>query len=151
MFDKINPYEPVSDEEYRERARRLGLMLTLRPERHYQADWAHPRAENECGTAACVAGWATLWADGVVSIDAEGTMAWDIADMFEGTLAESGRDNLWTVASYFGREFLGLDDENAHALFYRTSDKMARDVLAKLGSGELDPGDVNEYVEEYED
>lgn len=154
MFDKIDPYESVSDEEYRERARRLGLMLTLRPERHYQGDWAQPRAENECGTAACVAGWSTLWADGVVHIDAEGTMTWDPADMRlkvagePRSLIHVGEHNLAVFSSDLGQKFLGLDYAGAHALFYDATDEEARDVLVRLGSGDLSRHEVAEAIDQ---
>ena len=87
--------------------------LTLYPENHDQTDWynnsyqaltAKEMRNPKCGTKMCLAGWAS-------AIGAPDNAVFDNGYGFtvngEPTSAES-----------FAREFLGLDDDVAHWLFY---------------------------------
>lgn len=137
----------TTDGDYRQRAGSLAAMLTLRPERHDQRMFGKPAPANECGTSACVAGWADLWATGVVNIAVDGVMTWDPSalgvftsdldaaeDLYglsadevasSRTLVRMDRDDtadqtMNTIAEN-ARDWLGLGGDMANALFYRTS------------------------------
>lgn len=139
----------TTDEKYRERARRLAAMLIARPERHYQSTWVREEPDNECGTAACIAGWATLIAAGEVEIDAEGTMTWDKARQQEhdGTLAYL---TAGLIPEYAGREYLGLSADVASALFDGDQEEVdAVAFLSAIASGRVDRVAYNDDDEPY--
>jgi len=126
-------------EVYQERARRLAAMLDARPERLEMSSWTRPESKNECGTTACVAGWAVIWSRGAVDIGPDGTMTW------------SKDADLWCTYPHHsyerdGAQFLGLTDTGATALFFGADEETAVDVLRQLGSGELEPTDVANAV-----
>jgi hypothetical protein len=149
----------LTDQEYRDRALALANMLTAAPYRHNQKEWGQSKPENECGTAGCVAGWATLVSKEIVSIDPDGTMTWDPADL--GSYADDtdpswvqehykdSKPTLWRygygmVARETGREWLGLDYDAARLLFIETADyplthrdAVAVEILFRLADGRL--------------
>jgi hypothetical protein len=100
--------------ETREHCRRLALMLRARPERHDQRMFTQHRPENECGTAACVGGWAGLWRDGFIDIDAAGVMSYG-----RELIERGGYQGIDTVAA---AAWLGLSEDDAVFLFYETLD-----------------------------
>ena len=132
---------------HQERARRLGLMLAARPERLRMDLWTTPMETNECGTAACVAGWSVLWEQDAVRIDAEGNMTWP-APIWTG-LGPEVRMTVQPRRSFEldGQQFLGLKSADAGALFYGAGNRTAVDTLQAIGRGELtDHGNVYRYV-----
>jgi len=133
----------TTDAEYRERARRLALMLKLRPERHNQSVWGGAKPDNECGTAACVAGWSAILTDGLASIDADGTLTWDpdrmVRDDDTLTLWGAGPNAVIWRVEHAGRNYLGLSDDLADALFNGSNDERETvELLARIGDGRVD-------------
>ena len=134
----------VSDQIYRDRATALANMLTLRPERHVQSTFGSVEPENECGTVACVAGWAALAQSGRVMIASDGVMTWaELRSVVE--LSGSGMNfvptlydpNITAWAQVAGRVWLGLTEESADALFFTMRNAVAVEILRRLGDGRL--------------
>jgi hypothetical protein len=137
----------ATERTYRRRVGALAAMLAANPRRHRQSTWGAVEPVNECGTVACVAGWAALWSRRVVKIAPDGTLAWDPArqrvDRDLHPLAPTlWRDSYSDDAWDRGREWLGLGYEAAHLLFLsinKTSDPNAAalEVLRRLADGRL--------------
>lgn len=149
----------TTEAEYRARAAALGTMLTVAPYRHNQATWGTVRPENECGTAACAAGWSLLAGRGIVTIAADGGMTWDPAklgaeedrswyssdDLYEDAVEREHtlwRDEFGDEAEREGRQWLGLSFDAANTVFLRTLDsirpnEIARELLLRVGDGRL--------------
>lgn len=124
-------------EEYRERARRLAAMLRARPDRHDQSVYLREEGDNECGTAACIAGWSVLVEGGAITIDAEGVMTWE-----EERRNADGQLTVGYVPSFdqAGMRYLGLGEDVAFALFdgdQREGDAVT--FLEAIAAGIVDP------------
>ena len=151
--------EVVTEETYRDRAGRLARMLAAAPYRHNQGTWGGVREQNECGTAACAAGWSLLAGRGIVTIDPDGTMSYDKAALgaeeprswypsdvqyqrairIEHTL---WRDEYAILAESEGKTWLGLSYLAASSLFVITTycdrpEAAAVAVLRRIGDGRL--------------
>lgn len=85
------------------------------PESHDQGDWHY--ATEECGTVACVSGWAQLLADGQV------LPTWLVRDGVQETELR-------------GAELLGLSTYDAVRLFYGCTNDQAKLALKYLANGE---------------
>lgn len=147
--------ELIGDEVYRERATALANMLTLRPERHEQETFGTPKPANECGTSACVAGWAAMASAGVITIATNGEMTWTEDGMHTFPWWDSARGELVPVQTLYngdiahraertGRDWLGLSRSAAYALFYTMSERVTVEVLRRLGDGRLDRRSMSE-------
>jgi hypothetical protein len=124
---------PVTDQDYRDRATALANMLMERPERHNQRYFTDSAPDNECGTTACIAGWAGYAAHGYVDIDLDGTMTWDrAAGPVRSQYIQSEEAIDWERV---GREWLGLTWQAGLALFYTYDEKVAVEVLRRVGDG----------------
>lgn len=155
--------ESETDRVYRKRAKSLARMLTKRPDRHKQLTWGSVRPENECGTTACVAGWALMAKRGIVSIATDGTMTYPQSALgsVTGNMRSGYRDfdypdavrqvpTLWRdefngEARDAGAKWLGLGDAVARALFINTTnisdpEKVAVEILFRLGDGRIKRG-----------
>lgn len=96
-------------------------QITTYPESHDQGDWHY--ATEECGTVACVSGWAQLLADGQV------LPTWLARDGVQETEAR-------------GAELLGLSAYDAVRLFYSCTNDQAKLALKYLANGEQIDWDV---------
>lgn len=85
-------------------------QVTTFPETHHQAEWFN----DDCGTVACVSGWAQLFCDGYV----------------QGRLSDS------RASHRRGQELLGLSDYDATRLFYMVNNDQAKLALKYLANGE---------------
>lgn len=147
------------DSVYRERATAMANMLTTAPQRHNQKVYGAPKEPNECGTTACIAGWATLARKGIVTIELNGTMIWDEKDLgpvatkrseyrWDFAPEELATPTLWRArfqehAEHHGAAWLGLSRDAAFALFQttvrcETPNAAAVAVLRRLADGRLD-------------
>lgn len=98
--------------------------ITLHPERHSQSSWAKGDLTSECGTTACVAGYAILFSDDHrFYIDVDGDLM-PIQGKGRVTFAEAGA------------QLLGLDAFDQEFLFYNTDNEDARKALGYLARGE---------------
>lgn len=88
-------------------------QLTTYPESHNQRDWG--RNDIDCGTVACVAGWAMLFADGFVT---------------KSHAISSKR------LEARGAELLSLSPYDAIRLFYMVTEAQARMALKFLANDE---------------
>lgn len=91
-------------------------QITTYPESHDQGDWHY--ATEECGTVACVSGWAQLLADGQV------LPTWLARE--DGVQEPEAR----------GAELLGLNRYDAMRLFYTCTNDQAKLALKALANGE---------------
>lgn len=135
-----------TDQTYRNRATALVNMLVKRPERHDQDTFGTVRPQNECGTVACIAGWAALWSRGRVNIALDGDMTWAAlrqveeydedtdTDVMVGTLYDS---QIVRHAFLIGADWLGLTTEAANCLFWTMNESLALEMLRRLGDGRL--------------
>ncbi len=119
-----------------ERIRDLREFLTEHPEQHDQGEWGWG---NQCGTAACAAGWAVLLFDE------------EIRARFDewASQAEPGDEaNLtWLVdVDQHARELLGLADDQASEIFYEAVD--TRQVEIGLRAIEENPGITGDKIRE---
>lgn len=117
----------------------LALMLSGRPERHSQSEWVAPEYSNECGTAACVAGWGGLWSLGRVAIDDAGVMTWPGRVVNRDPETRHWDD---LAADWLALEVDGDDYPAARLLFIETHfyddpEKLAVEVLRRIGDGRL--------------
>lgn len=93
-------------------AKRVSAHLHAHPEQHDQYEYY---TETECGTTACVAGWTAIL---------------DGADPIRRSYDEYGR--AFSISEY-SQEALGLDDDEANALFHEIMDPVrARTYLEEL-------------------
>lgn len=100
--------------------------ITLHPERHSQSSWAKGDLTSECGTTACIAGYAILFSDDHrFHIDEDG-------DLMPTPEAEVKR----VTFAAAGAELLGLDAFDREYLFYNTDNADARKALGYLARGE---------------
>jgi hypothetical protein len=151
-------------ETYRARAGALGAMLTAAPYRHNQYTWGGVKQENECGTAACAAGWSLLAKRGIVTIARDGAMTFDttqLGSMYDRDEFDSDeayqraakrehtlwRDEFYSEAEDEGADWLGLSFAAAKVLFVHTtnvthSNEVARELLLRIGDGRL--GELDE-------
>lgn len=90
-------------------------QITTYPESHDQGDWHY--ATEECGTVACVSGWAQLLVDGQVQ------PTWLLRDGVQETEVR-------------GAELLGLSTYDAARLFYTCTNDQAKLALKYLANGE---------------
>lgn len=135
----------VSDREYRDRATALANMLTLRPERHNQRTFGAVKPQNECGTVACIAGWAGMAKAGLVTIALDGQMTWDHKVPFVFYDGKGSRHEVGTLydravvrsAEDAGREWLGLSLNAASTLFFTFDETVVIEVLRRVGAGSL--------------
>lgn len=137
------------------RAKVILDYITKHPEKHEQKDWFTGDYENDCGTTACVAGYAILFSN-----DSRFTYQrrW-------GGYTSAMTDNWVTIKPidanvcdfhHAGRELLGLSKFDASVLFFNTTNDQARAALEVLVQGDridwpsiiedFDPGHIyNEY------
>lgn len=152
----------ITNKKYRDRALALANMLEANPYRHRQRDWGKPKEKNPCGTTACLAGWSQLAKRGIVTIELDGTMTYDEAnlgrvgdqiqwrsDLVSYSTAERQVPTLWRAAfghttNKEGQEWLGLSDSLAYTLFVQTADSIitnkeavALELLRRLADGRL--------------
>lgn len=108
--------------------RKVGDVIAAEPHRYDQAEWFND--ENECGTTACVAGWAVLLHDGDVPRDPHGYV-------HEHRIDELAQDYLglddYTAEELFG----GLWHPAGYRPFYsrRRQARLVRDALYRLADG----------------
>jgi len=96
-------------------------QITMDPQSHYQSAWENLDGPAWCGTTRCMAGWAIHLATG--------RTVQDVCNYGEGL--QGARDD-WTHPADLGAELLGLDDNEAAALFYELDNKEALAVLDEL-------------------
>lgn len=104
----------------KELAEKILQRITEDPESHNQDVWAGTSGYSECGTVACIAGWAVEFNRN------EGEDEYRALDRLGAELnAPPWYDSV-------GRELLGLDRPAANGLFYTSGNRQARRKLAEL-------------------
>ena len=120
-----------TDKVYQDRSTGMANMLTARPERHNQGSYGYENVTNECGTVACVGGWGALANAGRVTIATDGTMTWpkSVDIVYDTSIAREAEST--------GAAWLGLAPCAADALFYTMSERVAVEMLRRIGAGEV--------------
>lgn len=116
-------------EETKAHAQEIFDYLTQHPEKHDQDSWYDTKGEanfddiqeitedNFCGTTMCVAG-TSVWLKGGIALMNE------FSDMCELNFQNAGAENL------------GLDENEAYALFYGAGNSQALDLVAAIAAGD---------------
>jgi hypothetical protein len=117
--------------------KRVRAQITEHPETHNQRVWAK---RTECGTTACVAGWAVLLAHP----DAELTALDCFNGMSCGVLLSDGTERAFNM---YGAELLGLTPDQRYWLF--DEERTTPEVLG--GLDDLINGEPTGYMNEYYD
>jgi hypothetical protein len=118
---------PITTPKQLDLAKRVSAHIHANPDQHRQGDWYQ---EDDCGTAACVAGWTAVldgaelsknfYPDGFVE-----------ASAVEGALAGGTR----SIASY-AREALGLTPDEAKELFFSRERRALSYLDGLIAAGE---------------
>lgn len=141
----------IENSEYQARAGALAAFLRTHSEMH---DQSHYGVKTDCGTTACVAGWAGLAQQGWVSFTPAGELVLDPL-LSLGDLVEDSTGDAFGAA----RRWLGLSGATADFLFLRVvgwgrSEDFAVALLEALADGRLsrdfDPTDPRRPEAEYE-
>lgn len=100
-------------------AEKILQRITEDPESHNQNTWTADSDSAECGTQACIAGWAVAFNrhDG------------ENEHLALSRLARELDTKVWY--DYVGRELLGLSRRAANDLFYASDNRQARRMLAE--------------------
>lgn len=109
-------------EESQQLARDIVIQMTHHPETVDLMSWGKT---DECGTTACVAGWAALLS-GHAKYDEHGLLG-----LFGTAQEEYGRSGFQS----FGRHALGLDADLAYHLFHNTDETHAVEILSLVAEG----------------
>lgn len=123
-----------SAKESQQLARDIIIQITQRPETVDMRNWGKT---SECGTTACVAGWAALLS-GHAKYDEDG-----ILRLFGTAREEYGSLDFQS----FGKDALGIGDALAVHLFYLTYAKQAVEILSFIAEGE----DLPEFFRKIEE
>lgn len=131
-----------------ELAEKILKLITTKPELHDQTSWSgHGEADDpnqdyqECGTTACIAGWATILHHNLEPIKRE----FPATDFYNAYYTYSfsppnGQD--WDVV---GRDALGIGSALATQLFLETNNEEAVAALADIVAG-VDEDEVTERI-----
>ena len=118
-------------------------IIKKNPQNHYQGNWGR---KNECGTVACVAGWASILTD--------------TADFHNLQLGGKSVPSLVIKPEYastntfvsLGRSLLEIEGVDAEELFYLLNEEAAIYALEKyLETGKFDWDEIKDRFDIYED
>lgn len=114
-----------------ELAEKIHDQIDRHPESHEQAHWGE---KNECGTSACICGWAAL-----MNGDAH------YEPLFLGVDILVLNDDAGDDWINYGAKVLGLNELDADKLFMETSNTQAKEALKYIAKGERIPWDEIMY------
>ena len=115
--------------EYMKQAEAVLDVIERNPEKHDQGVWGE---QNACGTTACVAGHIALLNDDAQYILNHANRM--ILMLNPGTVQRG--------FEWYAGEKLGLEDDDAYLLFYKTNNEQAKEALKYLAKGESIPWDI---------
>lgn len=119
-------------------------IIKNHPEKHYQGNWGR---KTDCGTTACIAGWAGILTD---TAHFE-TLGKTVAGEPMITLTIKPEYPAETFVS-LGEELLGIDWEDASELFYLLNEEAAIYALEEyLKTGEFDWDAIKDRFNLWED
>ncbi len=128
----------ISKARGKELAAEIVNVIKAHPEQHFQASWGEG---NECGTTACIAGWAAfLTGKAHYEVDSQGGMS---------LLTENGFMDFDEISA----KLLELNQETADKLFFYYNNEGALKALEHIAAGEEVPWSeiMDAYPEPEED
>ena len=113
-------------------------MIREHPEQHDQSAW-ESQPVDECGTTRCVAGWAVYLEAGAPLLTSDSgvylTPEVEALGLRLGLVRGGFEDDL-DMIPVIAQRLLGLDDRQAHQLFYRMNNQQALEQVERYAEGE---------------